>query len=541
MPVVDAMRQTITALVLSFVIAFAGVAFSFAPDSAVAKKSVDISLQHAGTYHSGVFGGAAEIVAHDPKTQRLFVVNAQAASIDVLDISDITAPSKIMTIDVSPYGAGVNSVAVHNKVLVAAVENENKTSPGSAVFFDTNGNFLNAVTVGALPDMITFTPNGDYVLVANEGEPEDYCAPGLENDPEGSVSIIDVRKNIKHLTQADVRTAGFAQFNETAIDPSVRIYGPNASVAQDLEPEYIAVSDDSKTAFVTLQENNAIAIIDIKNATVTDLVGLGFKDHNIAGMGLDASDRDGRINIANWPVKGLYEPDSIGTFKSNGKTYLATANEGDLREYDCYVEESRVSGMSLDPAAFPDAATLKANVNIGRLTATTATGDTDRDGDFDEIHVPGTRSFSIWTESGSLVFDSGDAFEQITAAELPAFFNANNDANGAGTFDSRSDNKGPEPEALAIGEIKGRTFAFVGLERIGGIVVYDVTEPSSPQFVQYVNRRDFTAPIDSPAAGDLGPEGIIFVPQSESPTKNPLLVVGNEISGTTSIYEILAD
>jgi len=536
------MRQTITALALSFVIAFAGVAFSFAPDSAIAKKSVDISLQHAGTYHSGVFAeGAAEIVAYDKKTERLFVVNAQAASIDVLDISDITAPAKIMTIDVSPYGAGVNSVAVHNKIVAAAVENADKTAQGSAVFFDTDGNFLNAVTVGALPDMITFTPNGNYVLVANEGEPEDYCTPGLENDPEGSVSIIDMRKNIKHLTQADVRTAGFTQFNGAALDPSIRIYGPNASVAQDLEPEYIAVSENSKTAFVTLQENNAMAIIDIKNAVVTDLIGLGLKDHNVVGMGLDASDRNGMINIANWPVKGLYEPDAIGTFKSKGDTYLVTANEGDLREYDCYLEESRVSGMSLDLVAFPSAATLKANANIGRLTASTATGDMDGDGDFDEIHVPGARSFSIWTENGSLVFDSGDSFEQITAAALPAYFNGNHDANGAGTFDSRSDNKGPEPEALAIGEIKGRTFAFIGLERIGGVMVYDVTDPASPQFVQYINHRDFTAPVDSPAAGDLGPEGMIFIPKSESLTRNPLLVVGNEISGTTTIFEILAD
>lgn len=536
------MRQTIAALALSFVIAFAGVAFSFAPDGAIAKKSVDISLQHAGTYHSGVFDeGAAEIVAYDKDTERLFVVNAQAASIDVLDISDVTVPDKISTIDVSAYGAGVNSVAVHRGIVAAAVENEDKQAAGAAVFFDTDGNFLNAVTVGALPDMITFTPNGKYVLVANEGEPEDYCAPGLENDPEGSVSIIDMRGDIDDLSQDDVRTAGFTQFNGASLDPSIRIYGPGASVAQDLEPEYIAVSSDSKTAWATLQENNAIAKIDIKNATVTELVGLGFKDHNTAGMGLDASDKDDAINIANWPVMGAYEPDAISAFKHKGKTYLVTANEGDTRDYDCYGEEIRVADADLDPAGFPDAASLQDDARIGRLTATTATGDLDGDGDLDEIHVPGARSFSIWTRDGSLVFDSGDEFEQITAAELPDYFNANNDENGDDAFDNRSDNKGPEPEAVAIGKIKGRMFAFIGLERIGGIMVYDVTYPASPQFVEYLNNRDFTAPAETQAAGDLGPEGIIFVPKSDSPTGNPLLVVGNEISGTTSIYEILAD
>jgi hypothetical protein len=530
------MNKTTTALALSFVIAFSGIALSLGSEAA-AKKGADVVLHQIGTYQSGNFNqGSAEIVAYDKQTQRLFSINALAASVDILDMSNPANLTKISTVDLSTYGSGVNSVAVHNGLVVAAVQNSTKQAPGSAVFFDTDGNILKAVTVGALPDMVMFTPSGDHVLVANEGEPLDYCAPGLANDPEGSVSIIDV-KDVKHLSQDDVRTAGFEQFNNAALDPSIRIFGPNATVAQDMEPEYITASDD-KTAWITLQENNAIAKLDIKNGVITELVGLGFKDHGIAGNGIDASDKDGAIKIASWPVKGMYQPDGIDSYKAKGRTYLVTANEGDSRSYGCYSEEARVKNLSLDPTAFPDATTLKKDPNLGRLTVTTANGDANHDGKYEGLYAFGARSFSIWDEDGKQVFDSGDSLEQMTAAALPAYFNADNAENGAATFDTRSDNKGPEPEGIVLGEIKGSTFAFVSMERIGGVAVYDVTDPAAPRFVQYINNRDFTAPIDSPQAGDLGPEGMVFIPKSDSPTKNTLLVVGNEVSGSATIYEI---
>src|SRR4030095_3139390 len=233
---------------------------------------------------------------------------------------------------------------------------------------------------------------------------------------------------------------GFAAFNNATLDPSIRIFGPDASVAQDIEPEYLTVSYDSKTAWVTLQENNAIAIIDIPTATVTQLVGLGTKDHNLPGNGLDASDRDSKINNKQGPVKGFYLPDGITSFKIGNQEYLLLANEGDAREYDGFVEEARVGGVNLDPTVFPNAATLKANANLGRLKLTRAQGNIDNDGDFDIIYTFGARSFSIRTTSGALVWDSGDRLEQITAAAVPANFNASNDTNA---FDNRSDDKGP--------------------------------------------------------------------------------------------------
>ena len=966
---------------------FAFALLMFGVDATIANQK-SISPTPIGTYASGIFdAGGAEIVAHDPRTQRLFVVNAQAATVDVLSIRDPSQPEKIGQIDVTRFGAVANSVAVHEGVVAVAVENVNKTDPGMVVFFNRHLKFLGAVQVGALPDMLTFSPDGRWLLVANEGEPNaDYSV-----DPEGSVSIIDLRRGATGARQSDVRTADFAAFNDADLDSSIRIFGPNrsnsevpevaeqiASVAQDLEPEYIAVSHDSRTAWVTCQENNALALIDIRSANVVELVGLGFKDHstvkakpaviytfdpatlppigttaagqtlflggfsglwfeginpkthrykfithtdrgpnaepnginrpfllpkftpeivrfeldrksgelsitqriplqrkvsgppevlrpltglpntaisgdpnapfnderavdllgneqpldefggdfegiavdpdgsfwmadeyrpaiyhfspegtlidrfvpkgtavaagfeneepfgiealpqvlgqrrqnrgfeaiaydggkiyafmqsplrnpptllngdlnamrnirvvefnpasqtdptipatrqfiyvldnanlgsepntradkigdavsfkngeflvlerdddsvpgdsaaaiekkiyrfNLAGAtdvtgmdglvgstgktvdqltveemvangihpiqkilhvdlneagynqvqkveglalidpqtlavlndndfgvaniivdsegtftlnyhpepiqlgiietsgnGLDASDRDAKINIRQWPVKGMYLPDAIASYKVGGKTFFITANEGDAREYETFVESVRIgsSSVTLDPAVFPDAMLLKNNANLGRLNITTTMG-RNSNGFYQELVAFGARSFSIWDVEGRLQYDSGDALERITADAYPANFNASNTTN---EFDNRSDDKGPEPEGVVVGKAFGTPYAFVGLERIGGVAVFDVSEPTTPKFVQYVNRRDFDFEPETeegqgdPRAGDLGPEGLLFIDSNDSPNGKPLLIVGNEISGTTTIYEI---
>lgn len=502
-----------------------------------------VSLTPIGIYESGLFDQAgAEIVSFDPRTKRAFVVNAQDQSLDVLDLKRPNRPRKVFSINTSSLGSP-NSVAISGKVAAVAIENDNKQLPGVVAFYQTNnGRLIKSLRVGALPDMVTFSPDGKYVLLANEGEPND----AYDVDPEGSVSIIRMPRNfgqIRKLKNSDVKTAGFTSFNaqQAALETAgVRIYGPNATVAQDLEPEYIAVSPDSTTAYVTLQENNALAVVNIATATVTDILPLGFKDWS-AGAQFDASDRDGpggtaAINLDNWPVLGMYQPDTIAAYSVGGTTYLVTANEGDARDYAGFAEEERLKDLTLDAGAFPTAATLQLDENLGRLNVSTATGDTDDDGDLDEIYTFGARSFSIWDDSGTLIYDSGDDFETITAAALPDFFNASNTDND---LDSRSDNKGPEPEALAIGEVDGVTYAFIGLERIGGIMVYDISDPNAPEFIQYVNRRDFSqADLTVSAAGDLGPEGITFVPASDSPNGRNLLLVGNEISGSTTIYEV---
>ncbi|MBE9053702.1 choice-of-anchor I family protein [Nostocales cyanobacterium LEGE 11386] len=514
---------------------------------ALAAPAAAISLTPLGTYSTGLFDvSAAEIPTYDPATQRLFVVNAGAKTIDVIGISDPTNPSLLFNIDVNTYfsGGNANSVAFHNGILAAAVEAPVTQDLGRALFFNANGGFLGGVDVGPLPDMLTFTPDGTRLLVANEGEPNsEYTI-----DPEGSVSIIDL--DFSNLSNSNVITAGFTQFN-SQIDQlraaGVRIFGPNASVAQDLEPEYITVSEDSTKAWVALQENNAIGVLDLINNEFTDIIPLGFKDYSLPGNGFDASDRDGAINIANWPVLGIYQPDGIDSYTVNGRTYIVTANEGDARDYDGFSEEVRLGNPNhqLDPNVFPNADILKLPENLGRLTVTNATGDLNGDGLFEEIYVFGARSFSIWewdedARTLNQVYDSGDDFEQIIAQRLPDFFNSNHREN---SFDTRSDDKGPEPEDVKIAEINGRFYAFVGLERVGGIMTYDITDPLNPLFVDYFNNRDFTVETNlngntNPAAGDLGVEGLLFISAADSPNGKPLLVAANEVSGTTTIFSI---
>jgi hypothetical protein len=321
-------------------------------------------------------------------------------------------------------------------------------------------------------------------------------------------------------------------------------------VAQDIEPEYITVAHDSKTAWVTLQENNAIAIIDIGSARVTAITGLGVKDHSLAKNGfgssnaIDASNldgvpkpKDGRINIANWPVKGFYLPDAIASFKVRNETFLVLANEGDSRELDGYSEEARIGKLALDPTVFPPAVAkdLKNDSKLGRLKATTAQGDTDGNKIFKELYTFGARSFSIRSATGALLWDSGDQFEQITAKQIPALFNSEHAEDKP---DDRSDDKGPEPEGVAVGKAFGRTYAFIGLERVGGVMVYDVTIPTAPEFVQYANNRNAKPPENTVGASDRGPEGLLFIAEENSPTGQPLLVVTNEVSGTTTIYAV---
>ncbi|MDM3843525.1 MAG: choice-of-anchor I family protein [Aphanizomenon gracile PMC638.10] len=508
-----------------------------------------IQLNHIGTIKLS----GAEISDFDPISQRLFVTGESGNKpvLQVVDVSDANNPTQVTNIDLSSLGAGIQSVAVRkgigtgNSIVAIAISATTSTDPGKIAFYDAvTLTKISEVTVGALPDMITFTADGSKLLVTNEGEPSENYAI----DPEGSISIIDVSGNIASLDNSKVTTANFTAFNgqkETLKAAGVRLFGLNATVAQDLEPEYIAVSPDGKTAFITLQENNAFAVLDIATANITKIVPLGFKDHNLPGNGLDASDRDvngtssggGKINIQNWPIFGMYQPDAISSFQIADKTYYITANEGDARirptadgtfgnEGSLFNEEARVSSLNLDPTAFPNATELKKPENLGRLTVTNKLGDTDGDGDFDQLYAYGARSFSIWDDQGKLVYDSGDQIEQILKQQTPTFFNANNGS--ATEFDTRSDNKGPEPESVIVGVIDDVPYGFVGLERAGGgVMVYNLSNPTAPEFIQYIRTE-----------GDISPEGLKFISAADSPNAKPMLAVANEVSNTVSFYEI---
>ena len=669
----------------------------------------------------------AEISAYDSGTQRIFVTGeagednanniAEGSPIlQAVDISDPSNPTVIGQIDLSNYGAGVQSVAVKNGVVAVAVSADTVTDAGKVVFFNASDySELSQVEVGALPDMLTFTPDGMKVLVANEGEPNDRYTV----DPEGSISIIDVSGGVGSLTDANVTTADFKAFNgqeATLRSQGVRIFGQKtvngtktaSTAAEDFEPEYIAVSADGTAAFVTLQENNAFAVLDIEQGKVTSILPLGYKDwsganptlkpfkatldgsqevvpndsiattatgnallqlnqagnalnytmtvsgldfgtlaggaaqtedtgddvtgihfHNAArGAGgpvvfgifgpaqdtddrtisinddgsttisgvwettdtaastslstfiadlqatnkdtdtnlyfnihteefpmgeirgqivgssveLDASNRDGGINFANYPnLFGMYQPDAIASYEANGETYYITANEGDARirpdgdiEDDAgnvlveegadFNEEARIGDdeIILDSIAFPNASELQEDENLGRLNITTTLGDTDNDPEFEELYAYGGRSFSIFNSSGELVYDSGDLIGKLTSQLVPEKFNSQGSAD---SFDSRSDDKGAEPEGVTVGQVGEKTYAYVGLERTGGVMVFDVSNPTAASFVQYVNNE-----------GDTSPEGLTFIDAQDSANGNSLLAVTNEVSETLSIY-----
>lgn len=672
-----------------------------------------------GDFQTGVFDeGATEIAAYDSASQKLFFTNGDQDAIGVLDLSDPTDPQLSRYIPIAPYGDGVNSVAVGNGILAAAVEADDFDANGSVVFFDASDNsFIAEYEVGVLPDMVTFTSDGATVLSANEGEPnDDYTV-----DPQGTISIIDISNGADNAT---VTTLDFTSFQANDLDASTRIFGglpsteddtafydpladtvtalgnlqvvdeldttqswsyetfdgdffaemnafsgdtanvdwliipaldlsdylaasfsfenaknfdggsldvlisddydtssraPSAATwdtittefdfstggyddvfsgafdledyltsnvsigflyqgspgggnatlwqldsflvegqifngrfapepATNFEPEYITVSEDNSTAYVSLQENNAIAVVDIANETITDVYGLGFKDHSDNDNRLDASNDDGAINLRSYPrLFGMYQPDAIAGFTVDGVNYVATANEGDAREYEGvpgFIEEEDIEDVTLDDFFDP---ALQEDSAFGPLTITNTLGDNDGDGDFDSLFVFGGRSFSIYeagSNSFSQVYDSGDDFAEILADSVPQFFNTNNDEN---EFDDRSDNKGCEPEAINIARfgqgLNERIVAFIGLERQGGIMVFDVTDPSSPFYLDYIQDRNYNVPADSVnngelVAGDLGPEDIVIVPDSASPNGETLMIVSNEVSGNIAIYSI---
>ncbi|MDP9960265.1 choice-of-anchor I family protein [Chryseobacterium lathyri] len=494
--------------------------------------SGQIQLNYIGSFDpSGNNNSSTEIVVHDPASQKLFTISSITGVFDIIDFTNPNALSVVKTVNMGPYG-GITSIAVKNGIIATASPNADPQQNGSVVFFDINGNFLKQVTVGALPDMITFTPDGTKVITANEGEPND----AYTIDPEGTISIIDISGGIGSLTQSNVTTLNFNSFDsQTAalMATGLRKVRTNNTLSQDLEPEYVTVSSDSQQAWITLQENNAIAEINLVTKTISGIWGLGKKDMSLPGNGFDASDNNGEVLIANWPVKAYYIPDAVQNYKIGTTNYIVTANEGDEKDLSGYSERTTVGAntYTLDPVLFPQASVLKASHNLGRFRVSSVTGNTDPDSEFEEIAALGARSFSIFNaDTKQLVYDSGDRFERYIFAKHPLIFNADNESNGS---KNRSRAKGPEPEGVVLGTINGQTYAFITLERTGGVMVYNVTDPNNPVFTDYKHSRSTSA-----YGGDNGPEGITYIAPGNTTTAKGYIIIANEISGTLSIYEV---
>ncbi|KAB0466051.1 choice-of-anchor I family protein [Vibrio kanaloae] len=524
---------------------------------------------------------AAEIVSYDSCTDKLYVVNAQAQKVDVLSMNSASEPTSKGSIDLQSAAAAsgidigaANSVLTHQGLVAVAIENADKQQNGIIALYRSDTlELITTYTAGALPDMVSFSKDGRYIASANEGEPNaDYSI-----DPEGSVTLVDLTYGPlqARVTQIDFKAFNQGQPRHAELTDKVRISAPNATVAQDFEPEYLTFADNGKL-YVALQENNALAAIDVASAQVDAILGLGGKPWYRAQ--LDASNKDKNIgNLQSYAMlEGLYMPDSITSYTVDGNTYIVTANEGDGREYGikttqemcdekgfewdgddyqgtenyttekdfciAYVDEVRGKKLDVD-ANHPLVGALKEKKQLARLKVIKPQGTLAAD---QKVQAFGSRSFSIWDESGELVFDSGDDFARIVLEQDPANFNSTNDNNQSG--DDRSDDKGAEPEAVEVAEINGKHYAFIGLERQGGIMVYDVTQPKSASFISYLNNRDFTQPactkVDEDGdcdndtynskVGDLGPESIKYFTRSG----NHFIAVGNEVSGSTSVYRV---
>lgn len=468
----------------------------------------------------------SEVAAYDAASRTLFITNVPQQRIDtaVINADGSTTAGAGINLNV-PALAGFgtnNSVAVRNGVVAVALQSNTGDQPGVVALFNAGtGALIRAVPVGVLPDQLTFTPDGQRILVANEAE-----AVSAANNPVGSVSIISLANGAANATV--VNTIGFASLSGEEIGLGQRGLSlfPGQEAGRDIEPEYITVSPDGTRAYVTLQEVNAVAVIDLTNPAADRPLAiqpLGFIDRTLPGNVFDPNDQNG-ISLGNAPIRSLPQPDAIASYQVGGVTYFITANEGDAR-VGGLVDEARLSTLTLDPTAFPNAAALIAA--NGRLNVITSIGDTDGDGDYDQIYTFGGRGISIFRQNadGSVtkVRETGGEFERIIAQTLPGLHNTENGASP----DNRSDNKGPEPEGVAIGVVNGRTYAFVTLERVGGVMVYDVTDPANASFVSY---RPATRQDDAP-------ETVLFISAADSPTGRALVVSANEVSGTTTIYE----
>ncbi|QDT01162.1 hypothetical protein HG15A2_45040 [Adhaeretor mobilis] len=501
-----------------------------------------------------------EIAALDTTSSALFVTTERG--ILSVRLADGVASRRLLSL---PDGFHATSVAASDGRVAIALASINKRQPGRIDLHNASSlKPLITFPAGHHPDMVCFSPDGRFLVVANEGEPTD----DYEFDGTGSVTVVDL---VKGFAQAEVSQCSFEEFDIQSVElrsQGVRLFGPSkthhdgrATVAEDLEPEYIACSQDGRRAWVTLQENNAIAEVDLLLARVTNIHALGKKDfrhvpgaHSLAvgtpsattvsysnvgysTTGLDASDQDDHLQAQLWPVKASFEPDAIAHFSEDGIDYLVTANEGDPRDYINYREAAAAAdlpgcllagtGRCWDHRA-PARHLLQPN-QLGRLQVSIEECDPDHDGDIDELHAFGTRSFSVWRASGNkleLVFDSGSDFERLLSLW------AKQETKPASYLDSRSHVRGPEPEGVVLGQIAGRRYAFIGLERASGIMVYDLTEPTAAKYCCYI------PPAEEAGIIDASPEGLVFVPESESPTKQPLLVVCNEYSGTITAYEL---
>lgn len=483
-------------------------------------------------------GGVAEIVKYNKDNNKFYLVNGSGnpPTLEIVSLGNatgtLTTEKTVLVKNLSEtkgfeYG-DLTSVDINTttKRIAVSVQAKDARTPGKIIVLDYNGNYITEYGAGVQPDMIKSTEDGRYILTADEAEPRDMT----NGDAKGSITIVDTVANKStqvYFDNPDVIEDGVHIRGDVTKETS-DAPGTKEDAEYDFEPEYIALSGDGKTAYVTLQENNAIAVVDIATLKVTAVKDLGYKDFNEAVNALDVQSNSA-IQLETVPFKGMYMPDGVSSYTVNGKTYLFTANEGDASEFRTNASTVGAMKDKLDH----NSDTYKFLQNTTAYDGIEVAADMGNDG----IYMYGGRSFSIWNaDTMDQVYDSGNDFETITAERVPDYFNV---SNSKITMDDRSVKKGPEPEDIKVGKVGNRELAFIGLERTGGFMTYDVTDPEHPQFANYTNTRvykgsDNKVNLDT----DTGPEGIEFIPASASPTGQPLLLVAYEVGGKVGVYQL---
>lgn len=491
-----------------------------------------IPFVKAHTLRVGGFNtGATGQISYDHTTNKLYSVNQEKLGFDIIDYSDIFKPNLIQTVDVSGFINNIRSIESASGFVFIAGDGSSPQLPGKLLIYNSNGVYRKQLSLGTTPDRMKFSPDNITLVIANEGIPDS----SYSTDPSGSVNIINTVSGINFLTQSDVKTVDFTLLDTTAYDPLIHIYdNAGQSPSQDLEPEAIAISPDSKKAYVVFQENNALAIIDLFTATLDTIFGLGYLDYGV--YELDASDLANQVNLDSYPrLYGMHQPSDIEMFEENGEYYLMTSNQGAPRKYQGYDETVRVKNQPVDPSKFSNLQPLLQDTLFGRLNITSAFGDRNGDGLHDSLLCFGSRSFSIWDRSGALRTSSTDELALFISPFYDSIYNSSADHNASRK--QRSDDMGTEPSAIAIGEVDGNPCYFIGLYQMGGIVIY-FGSGGNPGWDSYNLDRNFSVPADDPMAGDLGPTDLEFVPANRTPLGIAQLFVANRVSGTISVYQI---
>ena len=550
-PNLSAMKRTISSLSSAALVITLGLQLP-------ASAATEFTITQLGVYDSQSGATGAEIASYHPATKQVYITNGARNRVDIVSIADPANPRFVGDINVSNYGDNINSVAVGKYVVAIAVHRSPTFAAdgtptlltGKLVIARPSGSVIGSIDLGgSQPDSVTFTPDGLTALVAIEGEPicaKDNAATtsvnesldyALAKDPRGAVAVVDLR----NPKTAKAKLAGFSKF----IAAEAKSLGLVVSLTSkdpvvDFEPEFVSPANNN-FAYVSLQEANAIAELDIKRATITKIYSAGTTD--LSKTPFDLSDRDssgGPSTFSN--VIGLAMPDALAAFTIGKDNYFVSANEGDDRaDWTCFkaVDDKRAKDLKVDPAAFPNWSSESADARLGRAKVNPNIGDSNGDGLYEKIHLLSNRSFSIF-KNGTRIYDSGNLLEQlqITALGVANINGEWNTTTGAYVGQARSDDKGPEPEGVTVGMVGTSRIAVVGMERMSALLFVDITNPAVPTVIKWEQMLPLSTIVPGKPGLTWSPEGLVFVSAKDSPTGKPLVLTAYEVSGSLSIHQI---